>query len=366
MESPAPIEFPPNPWQRRGWIRGTLFFIVCTAAGLVALRGRVHWSEARAFLAAAPGWLLGVGLAQAVLDQILGGARMWVCARGLGERVPLRACVAANCANVFLGGVTPSQSGGGPAQIWLLWRGGLSLAAATVTSACTFLGTIATFLVLAVHVAFGPASAFQAGGMRLFTSGTVTLFAVCLVASLAALLRPGLVHGPLRALVMRVPRWGRAWAAGERFRGLQLLVNDSAQLLGRGMHRGKRWLFLGLVLSFAVYANKFSIAWTVLRGIGISLPLPVVLRSQELQYLVTYFAPTPGASGFAEYSAARLLENLVPETALGAYLIAWRALTLYVGMLAGAMVLVRAASVAARAQLERRSGAPATGAARCG
>jgi uncharacterized membrane protein YbhN (UPF0104 family) len=337
-------------------------FVVCTAAGLAAVRGRAHWSEARALLAAAPGWLLGVGLAQAALDQILGGVRMWACARGLGERAPLRDCVAANCANVFLGGVTPSQSGGGPAQIWLLWRGGLSLAAATVTSACTFLGTIATFLVLALHVVCSPASALQARGARLFTSGTVTLFAVCLVASMAALLRPGLVHGPLRALVARVPRWGRGWAAGERFRGLQVLVNDGAQLLGRGMRRGKRWLFLGLVLSFAVYANKFSIAWTVLRGLGVSLPLPAVLRSQELQYLVTYFAPTPGASGFAEYSAARLLGELVSETVLGAYLIAWRAFTLYVGMVVGAMVLVRAASVASRPPPGPHAGAPAAGA----
>lgn len=309
-----------------------------------------------------PWWTLAVGMTQVVLDQLLGGMRIWACARGVGAPVAFSTCVGANCANVFLGGVTPSQSGGGPAQIWLLVRGGMPFAAATVASACTFLGTIATFLTLALHVTFGSAAPPPAG-LRLFTAATVAVFGLCLVASVSALLRPAWVHGPLRRSVARLPRFGAQWADGARFHGLQRLVNDAAQWLGRGMRRGKRWLGLGLLLSFAVYANKFSIAWTVLRGLGVPVAPAAVLRSQELQYLVTYFAPTPGASGFAEYSAVRLVAGVLPDGMLGAYLIAWRTFTLYAGMFLGAVVLLRAAGSAPRHRAPPRAAAGPAGTA---
>lgn len=361
LESPALSPSPPQPWRRRGFARGVVLFVVCTAAGLAAVRGRTQWSEARGVLAGLPWWTLAVGMTQVVLDQLLGGLRIWACARGVGAPVAFSTCVGANCANVFLGGVTPSQSGGGPAQIWLLVRGGMPFAAATVASCCTFLGTIATFLTLAVHVTFGSTGSPPPAGLRLFTSATVVVFGLCLVASASALLRPDWVHGPLRRGVARVPRFGAQWAQGARFRALQRLVNDAAQWLGRGMRRGKRWLGLCLLLSFAVYANKFSIAWTVLRGLGVPAAPAAVLHSQELQYLVTYFAPTPGASGFAEYSAVRLVAGVVPGGMLGAYLIAWRTFTLYAGMFLGALVLLRAAGTSPRHSDPRHAAAASTG-----
>jgi hypothetical protein len=94
-------------------------------------------------------------------------------------------------------------------------------------------------------------------------------------------------------------------------------------------------------MSLLIYLNKFLVAWVILQGLGMPAPLAEVLRLQELQYLVVYFAPTPGASGLAELSAAQIMHPLVPSAVFGAYVILWRTFTLYLPMTWGGLLLTR-------------------------
>jgi len=338
--SPSDAPIPPGApgWRLRHLWRGALLFCVCTLVGSWLVRDRGTWRELLHALAGAdPRWL-ALGAAQAALDALLGGARMATAARAVGGRVRLSTCIAANTANVFLGGVTPSQSGGGPAQIFLLVRGGLTVAEATVTSAATFLGTVVVFLGLAVHVGI-TANLPAALPLRAATVASVVVFAACAVAVALALPQPRAATAILGRLAARVPRWGGRVAASRAFAALAAALLDTHRLLRRSVRHGRAWLLVTLVLSAVVYLNKFAIGWVAIRALGLAPPLATVLQRFEVQALVSYFAPTPGASGIAEVSAAALLGDLVPAERLGACVLVWRLCGLYLEMAAGGIVV---------------------------
>ena len=282
---------------------------------------------------------LAIACLPAFLDQLLGGLRIRVCAHALGSRIGLWPCVLANCANVFLGGVTPSQHAGGPAQIWILVRNGMRFTTATVTSFCTYLGTVTFFLMLAVALPYVTDGATLGGAARVFTRAAALLFAGTLAVGALALPRPGSVNRAMHAVLVRIPRFGTRLATSAAVRGLERLFEDYSLLMRRAVRTGKLQLVAVVGLSTLIYLNKFFVAYIVVRGFDLHPPLREVLQLQAVQALVTYFVPTPGASGVAEVTAAELMDGIVPTATMGAFILVWRATSLYLGMALGAAAL---------------------------
>lgn len=340
MHSAAPDPLPARTgavWGRARLLRGLLLFLIATAIGFVILARRGTLAGGLVALQRVHPWAIGIGLLHVVLDQVLGGMRVACCLRATGERAPLRACIASNAANVFLGGATPSQSGGGPAQILVLRQAGVSLARASLASWLAFVGTALVFLTLGLVFPHTAASRMLPAGWNLYTHATAAIFGGILLALVLVLPRP--------AGLLRLPWIGARWERSRRRTQLEGFLAASRSGLQHAVRRGK-WAFTtALVLSVAIYLNKFLVAVTVMRGLGLDVPLRAVLELQMLQFLVLYFAPTPGASGLAEVTAATILQDFVPADRLAAYLILWRTFTLYAGMALGALILMRAAAV---------------------
>jgi uncharacterized protein (TIRG00374 family) len=105
--------------------------------------------------------------------------------------------------------------------------------------------------------------------------------------------------------------------------------------------KGKSAFLVGFILSAAIYINKFTIAWVVLRGMGLEAGWLDVIYTQLVLIMIFYFAPSPGAAGLAEVSAAEVMRGIVPYELMGAYVILWRLFTLLIGLGAGALVMVR-------------------------
>ena len=104
--------------------------------------------------------------------------------------------------------------------------------------------------------------------------------------------------------------------------------------------RGALMIFAGSVMTVIVYLNKFLIAYFVMRAMGLEVDMLEVIFLQWVLYLVLYFAPTPGASGYAEVSAAAVMGPLLPEAHLGAFVVLWRMFSLYIPMALGGMLLL--------------------------
>jgi len=335
------------PWTRRRLWWGLQLFVVSTLAafGFLSvqgeLRGNLH------LLVAMPLPVLALALVLSGLDVFLGGLRIWVLTRAFGGAITLVTANVANAANIFLGGITPSQTGGGAAQLYIMMRAGLSFRVASVASVVGFLGTVVALLGGGSVVALlRPGFAFPAG-FRLFSAGTVSLFAAVLLVFLVAIPVSGKRSGWLHSALGRVPALGRRVARSPRLLQFERTLADFAALVHEGGREQREWIAVGFALSALIYLNKFLLAWIVLRGLGLDPRLTDVLYLQVVQYLVMYFAPTPGASGVAELAAARIMSPVVPDSHFTAYVLLWRTFTLYAPMVAGGLLLLREAVRAA-------------------
>ncbi len=287
-----------------------------------------------------PRWL-GVAMLLVMFDWVIAGWRIYIFARRIEPAISYGACLRSCFANVFLGGATPSQTGGAAAQIYVLYAEGMSVVDATV--ACFlggFLGTTIILLGCAIGFSILVHPDFIGPGMQTISGLSLALFALVLVAALLSILSPrGLkrvVHGVLKRLPWMNKRLEQKHAVDRLF----ATVDRYHDLMTDFFKRGKLLFTAGLLITSVIYLNKFLIAWVVLRGMGIHANLVHVLYMQVVLLLVFYFSPSPGASGFAEVATMAVMGSVIPKGYEPTFVLLWRFFTLVLNMMIGAGILV--------------------------
>lgn len=318
----------------------TLLFLGLSAVGTYA----VYRQVAGRMLAWDPA-LLSAPLLVSVLLLLLAyfasdALRLHFTLRALGHDLPLRSIARLVFINIFFSHVTPMATGGGVAQIWYLRRRGVDLGTATAAT------TIRT--VLAIVFIFSSAPVFLLSLERLQGA----LGRVPLEASLAVMVG---LYATFFAVVLFRPRW-LAWLL---VGGVSIL--RAVRLIGRD--RARRWRFavkrelLRFAGAFGRYASgprsdvALSVAFTalfllslfsfpaiLLWGLGYDVSYLTVLGLLVATTFVMYFAPTPGASGVAEGFFGLVFAGIVAAGHLVLVTVAWRFLTVYLGMFVGMLV----------------------------
>ncbi|MCI0450841.1 MAG: flippase-like domain-containing protein [Candidatus Latescibacteria bacterium] len=320
---------------------GLKLFLAFSVVGFVIVFSRSSLGDTvRSLTNLDPRWL-AAALGLVVFDWFVSALRIYIFANRIYSPITYGACMRSCFANVFLGGATPSQSGGAAAQIYVLWAEGMAVLDATV--ACFlggFLGTVIVLLGCAVTFSLFAQPDFLGSNMRVVSGASLGLFALILLFVLFSLWFPqafkNIVHGFLR----RLPWMNRKLESKHRVEQLFETVDRYHELMTRFMVRGKMLFVLGLVLSAIIYLNKFMIAFVVLRGLGGTADVMTVLYMQVVLLLIFYFSPSPGASGFAEVTTIAVMGSVIPKGSEAAFVILWRFFTLVLNMMIGAGVLV--------------------------
>lgn len=277
------------------------------------------------------------------LDYLVGGLRYRLYFDGtILPKVSLWNCMRSNWANMFMGSATPFQTGGGPAQLYILWRCGANVADGVLSSLINFGATLIFFLIASVAALFLlPPNLFGENFAPLLKTGFVAVGGVA-----------GLV-----LFVLLFPHWGMQLikflfhllpGRHEKFLALRdRLLNtleSEAQRFGDGFRkilRQKKWALAATVLfTLTLFFNKYLMGYVIARALGQNVPFGIFIGLQIVQLLVIYFAPTPGASGVAELSSVWLMGKLLPESLLMIYAVLWRLATTIIGAVIGGMVLL--------------------------
>lgn len=282
-----------------------------------------------------------VAAALIFFDWIISGLRIYIFARKVYPQITFMACVRSCFANVFLGGVTPSQTGGAAAQIYVLYREGMTVLDSTVVCFLGgFLGTTVILLVCAVVFSWFVKPDISPG-FQLISGLSMTIFAAIFLIVLLSLVQPRLFKNATHWLLRRIPwikrRLDRTGAVKKLFR----MVDRYHSLMTGFLIRGKLIFSMGMILSAIIYLNKFSIAYVILRGLGLEAGYWDVMYMQVVLILIFYFAPTPGASGLAEVSTAAIMGPVVPGSYQGVFIVLWRFFTLILSMIIGAFVVLK-------------------------
>ncbi|HPE15859.1 MAG TPA: lysylphosphatidylglycerol synthase transmembrane domain-containing protein [Oscillospiraceae bacterium] len=281
-------------------------------------------------------------LALALVPAFIFGeaATIWYLLRTLRQGVPFRSCAKYSCIGFFFSCITPSASGGQPAQLVEMRRDGVSL---PVGSMVLLIITIAYKLVLVtigmgcllfaedwIETSMGSALPLFYLGLSLNILFITALFFLVFSNRLssAVILRGAAV---LERLHILRPNPARE----ERLRGAVANYQRAAAFF-RGNRKVLAVVFL---ITFAQRVTLFFTTWVVYRSFGLSgVGLPAVLVLQASISLSVDMLPLPGGIGASEHLFLAVFDHVFgPALVLPAMLLS-RGFSFYLLLLISALV----------------------------
>lgn len=253
--------------------------------------------------------------------------------------------------------LTPTQSGGGPGQIYIMHRDGMHVGTAVTVMLVSCLGTMIALLCtgLAAAVAGGIDGSRQMLVAVLWTLTIVASLVVVLaipprafLVALRAVGRPFRPRGgPDAVPTGRAPVGTRRPALPDRTGRLARTLSDLLATYRRDTalfaRRGKLAFLLVCALSVAFVVSRAVMAYLVVRFMGIDASsFRHIVEVQIVLLLVEFMAPTPGGAGVVEGASLALMGDIVPSGHAPYYTLLWRAATLYLPAVAGFVCLATA------------------------
>jgi uncharacterized protein (TIRG00374 family) len=322
-------------------MKGIKLFIALTAAGILFILYRSSFSGSLTHLRNFDLTLLAAIVGLVIFDWFISGVRVYIFAVKVHPDIPFAGCIRANLVNIFMGGVTPSQTGGGAGQVYILYKEGMGAMDATISSFLSFISTALFLPTCGIFVIAFVKPDFQNVTLQYLSSYTLLLFSLILAAVAISLIDPALFEKIVRKLAGVIPILRRKFVESSAFDTFIKTFRRYHNLMLYFLKDGLHFLVAGFFLTAVMFFNKFVVAFLVIRGLGIQANFWEVIYLQLILILVFYFAPTPGSSGVAEVSTAFIMGQIIPKAQTGVFVILWRFFTLFVGMLAGGYVLLR-------------------------
>jgi uncharacterized protein (TIRG00374 family) len=290
------------------------------------------------------------------VETFAAGLRIWVISRAMQPGVSLWICLKAEWANLGLAMLTPSQTGGGFGQIYMLSRGGMKLGTALTVSLISFLGSMVVLLFIGIHSLLiskiDHLDVFFQGAFLIFLLVFATvIIAVCWPGSLRIVIS-GICGGIQRICDIKHSRKNVGLPQNSRLRRLaQYLHHLSEKLIDlcymhqvnmrRFFSQDKASFIWVCFLSMVFMLSRSIMAFLCLRFLGIQTSsLFSVIETQLSLIFLIYFAPTPGSSGLAEGASMLLMDGAMSAGFAPYYNLLWRCSTLYLPAIAGLLFLL--------------------------
>lgn len=293
-------------------------------------------------------------------DTLATGVRIWVVGRVLQPGICLWTCLKAEWANVGFSMLTPSQSGGGFGQIYILNRGGANVGTALTISLLSFLGTMIGLLCIGIYsLLFSSVDLIGP-----FFYGAALTLTLTIILMILGVVWPGC----FQVIVTRIsrafcrvrsrkhslngwwpphkPRTGRPpELMGPLAAKLVDLVYTYQDDIRRFVRRGKASFVWVCLLSLVFLFSRSLMAFFCIRFLGIhASTLGYVIELQMALIFLIYFAPTPGGSGLAEGVSLSIMAAVVPIGFAPYYNLLWRCSTLYLSAILGLFCIARTMS----------------------
>ena len=277
----------------------------------------------------------------------------WLCdagrfcalAKAAHEHVSLSLGIVLTWLNYFGSAVTPMQSGGGPFQVYALYKKGIPVGKGI---AITLIRTMLTILILTLAVPIALLLDPEILEGSPFLKGLVSYVFVVILATWAfvafTILKPEAIRKLARVIVLWLRRFNLLKSNRlviKIFAWLDKEIDNYIMNFRIAFHSGKRWLFVGSVLSVLHLLTLFTVLPVLMSAVGLPFRYAQTIAVQAVFMFILYFVPTPGASGVAEGGGALLYSVLMPENMAGVMAIICRFFTDYISIFMGVVVVVR-------------------------
>ncbi len=324
--------------------KGLVIFILLTVCALTAIFLKTNTGNTLTAFRNYNFGYMAVVLVLSFGDMCMGALRNHIYFRKLNPGLRFLVSFKANLANIFMGAVTPSQSGGGPAQLYVYYKAGVSVGKSISVSVLNYLATLIFFLVAAGFSLKVLSDSFSRTMYDLIVFCFV-VFAIQFAVVILIVLKPGFVLKIATGLSKKLCSWMPKFEDRiNRITGKLVTevtaYKDSCKLF---INKHPLILLLAILLTCVLYMNKFFLAYFIMLGLGGSGHLVEVLCIQAIVLFICYFSPSPGASGVAELSIAALMASVMAEESLGVFTLLQRFFILYIPVILGAIVVFKEA-----------------------
>ncbi len=236
-------------------------------------------------------------------------------ARCMGKNLSFKSSTIFILGGQFLGGLTPFQIGGVPLQFYFLKKDGISI---PETSSIIFSRGALSAIAFPLFLPF----------IFLKTESLKSPIFKGLLYYLIAFYSFFFIVFIMVSLGIKIRRFQRLNEGIERFR----------EILLKEYKNRKIYLFPAFIFTIFSLFFYFITAPLILKGLGVNVDF---VKVSLLQVILTYslnFLPTPGSSGFAEFGAYGIFKDVCPYELLGIYIILWRFITCYLGVIIGGIL----------------------------
>lgn len=322
--------------------------ILCGGAVLALLGWTVHTilqeqtpGQLAAALLSADWRLLLLGLPLMALFLCCEAAATHAILGALGCPQPLRRCAYYSSVGFFFSTITPSATGGQPAQVVAMSRDGVPAASGALDMLLVTIGYNTAAMIWGVFALFTARGFTEGLGGRvgLLLGLGLAVFALLDVFMFLFLFLPG----PAKKLLYGCIALGaRLFPALDRS-GLEAKADEHLAEYRRGavlIRRSPALLFQVVGLSVAQLACSYAVSYVVYRAFGLSgFTLGEVMALQALCSIAVGYLPLPGSAGAAESVFLRGFLLIYGEALVAPAMILSRTLSCYLVLLATAGIL---------------------------
>lgn len=292
----------------------------------------------------------------AALSWFFEALRFKVLVEAAGERISFKMGLCLTFLNYFGSAITPMQSGGGPFQIYVLYKNGVNVGkgvAITLTRTLMVLFLLGAMVIVALFLQ-PQILAGQTLIEGLLGYVTVVVLGIWFVTALS-LLRPKLMKRLIGGLTVRLKNIGiiKDRSAFKVIRFSNREIDNYYENFRALFSSGLRRCMIALIFTFLQLFCSFLVLPFLAWSMDLPADLMVAMMLQAVFTFVLYFVPTPGASGVAEGGATAVFKLLVPWNMAGVMALLWRVFTAYIPVLLGALVAMYLLGKGVNGEIER-------------
>ena len=322
--------------------KGILYFVLLSLLSFTILFIYTNTANAAEVIKNLQPSFILLAIFMSFMDMWLGGWRNHIFARIMKPGIAQKVCFKANLANIFMGAVTPSQSGGGAAQLYVWYRSGINLTNGFTISLVNWFSTLLFFPTAALLSLYFMKDQFSENILSFLLKSGFSIFGTLLVVVTIAFWKPIWVGEFIKLLAKWIGKINGNWqeklaAWGQKsYEAIQNYQISCKELLSK-----YPWLFpYSFVMTLILYFNKFCLAYVLMLGLGVTAPFWAVIATQVILMFVLYFAPSPGASGIAEFSIAALMSGILAEQLIPVFTLLHRVFLLFIPAMIGAFIVL--------------------------
>jgi uncharacterized protein (TIRG00374 family) len=287
---------------------------------------------------------LSVAVLMVALVWLFDALKLKSLTMAAGEKISLAFSMHLTFINYFGAAVTPMQSGGGPFQVYMMYRRGIGVGKSI---AITLVRTVLTMLILGITIPFTlmfdvniPKSGWW---LRGFVFYVVIFIMFSWFVIILSLVRPRLIKRISGVVVMFLTRMGflKPKLVSAILRWINREVDAYNQNIRDFIRTGRNHFMLGVLCGVLQMWLYLSVMPCMIWAMGMPVMYVECVLIQALFLFLLYFIPTPGGSGAAEGGAAMIFSIFVPWSVAGMLGLGWRFLTEYTGIILGFAIAIK-------------------------